>query len=258
MPVHVLVLSSSTVNFEGPDGSPSLLGGLAAALREARPEIEWLFSGELLFTTDSMAGRSLRLVERHQPDFVILRPTGLSFLHDDIASRVRRRWPHLYGATASIARYLDRMTGGRAGEGSYRRRLLFRAPRWLAAAMIGVAPPVSTEAAAAFTIEAIDRLSALETTDLLCRIAVGNVDSNVPEPERSRRVETYAARVRERCLERHVPFADNRDLWRSRDYDYDADRIHPGRNVRALEAQAMAADILARTAADGAALKSNA
>ncbi|HEY7268604.1 MAG TPA: hypothetical protein VH951_02135 [Dehalococcoidia bacterium] len=244
--MHVLVLSSSTVNFEGPDGAPSLLALVATELRATKPETEWSLSGELLFTTDSMASRAMRLLDRHQPDIVILRPTGLSFLHDDVASRVRERWPYLYRVSLSVARYLDRISGGRARDRSYGRRLLFGAPRWLAARVVGVAPPVSAETCAAYTADTIDRLAALETFDLLCRIAVGNVDSNVPEPERTRRVETYAESIRVRCSERRIPFADNRDLLRAVEYDYAADRIHPGSQVRALEARALAADILQR------------
>jgi hypothetical protein len=244
--VIVLVLSSSTVNFQEADGSPSLLSTLQDALLAGRPEAQWRCSGELLFATASMSNRSVQLAQRHQPDIVILRPTGLSFLHDDVASQVKLRWPRLYSTCLLASRLFDRLSGGRAREGSYRRRLLFNGPRRLAARLIGEAPPLPVEDAARYVGETIDALLAQEAFDLLCRIGVGTVDSNVPLKELQRRVDYFASRIRAQCMERRVPFADNRDLFREAGLplDYAGDRTHPGLRRRVLEGRAIAAVIL--------------
>jgi hypothetical protein len=243
-----LVLSSSTATFQD-DGSPSLIQLISDALRRRQPDVEWHLAGALLLTTGSMRQRALASVEEHVPDVVVLRPTGLAFMHDDVASRVKQRWPRYYRLCLRLARFADDISGRKAATGTPRRRLLFDLPRWLAAKVIGVAPPVSPEDAARFTTETLDALLSNEHLTLLCRISVGNVDSNAPPGDFERRVETYARTVREQCQSRYVPFADNRERFElsARAYAYAPDRTHPALRLRSIEAEAIAQDILTVT-----------
>ncbi len=64
--------------------------------------------------------------------------SGASFLHDDIASSIRRRWPRFYSAFLSTGRFFERLSGMRAGQGTIRRRLFFDAPRMFAVRLFGV------------------------------------------------------------------------------------------------------------------------
>jgi hypothetical protein len=194
-----------------------------------------------------MADRAVRLVERHRPDVVLLRPTGRLFMHDDVPSKVKLRWPRLYSTAMRIARFFDDLSGGPRLDPTYRRRLLFSLPRWLAVRLIGVAPPVPVEEAAVNVLAAIDALVAREDIDVLCRFSAGNVDSNAPPLERQRRIDYFSSSVRDHCRRRRVPCADNADIVRmlGGEYGYAPDGLHPGVEHRDLEARLIAADVLA-------------
>jgi hypothetical protein len=237
----LLILSSSTVSYEG-DAGESLASMVSSRLQALRPDLDWRCEGEVLYVTESMAERARRLVARHQATHVLLRPTGLAFMHDDVVNAIRDRWPRLHRPALRVSEFFRDLGGGlRHGEEGGR-GWLFRGPRRLAERLIGVAPRLRVEAATEYVVATIEELARLEDVDVMCRLSVGNKRTIDDEVEHNRRLEYFTTRVRDACARRLIPLGDNADLYREQrlEYELEADQWHKTPPMRVAEAQAIA------------------
>jgi hypothetical protein len=248
----LLILSSSTVSYEG-DAGESLSSMVSAKLQELRPDLDWRCEGEVLYVTDSMAERARRLVAKHQATHVLLRPTGLAFMHDDVVNAIRERWPGLYRPALRVSELFRDLGGGlRHGEEGAR-GWLFRGPRRLAERLIGVAPRLRVEVATEYVVATLEELARLEDVDVMCRLSVGNKRTIDDEAEHHRRLDYFTADVRDACARRLIPLADNSDLYREKrlEYELEADQWHKTPPMRIAEAQAIAEVAAGRVEANG-------
>jgi hypothetical protein len=238
----LLILSSSTVTYTDGEAGESLVTMVDACLRNLLTQVEWKCEGEVLYVTESMAERARSLVMKHGATHVLLRPTGLAFMHDEVVNAIRARWPRLYRPALRISEFFRGLGGGvRHGEEGPR-GWLFRGPRRLAEHLIGVAPRLRVEVATDYVIAAIEELVRLEDVDLMCRLSVGNQRTLRDEAEHRRRLDYFVSHVRQACDRRLVPLADNADLYRESRlaYELGADQWHKTAPMRIAEARAIA------------------
>jgi hypothetical protein len=234
----VLFLSTSQLFFTESSPADTLLAMVEKGLRDQVPQIGWTCAAEVVYVLPNMAQRALAMVERHSPDIVVVRPTSRTFMHDDVVSRIRDRWPRLYRASVRTSEWLRRLAGGERYGGPGLQGLLFRVPRALAIRVIGVAPRVPVEQAAAYVEETLDSLLKREDLTVLCQVVVGNTPSELSPREHARRRDYFIARLRDYCDRRHVPYSNAADAFRAMGvaYKMDEDQYHATREVRAAEA----------------------
>jgi len=245
-PRDVLLLSTSTIFFSEGDASQSLIALLQQALVDRRPDIEWRCQGDLLYLAPTVGERAKTLVEKRRPEVVVFRPTGASFLHDDVPSRVRELWPRSYGLSRRIAEYFQALGGGGRFGAPGPRGLLFRVPRRLAAAIIGVAPPLRVEVAARLTRETIDALLRYEEVDTVCQISVGNVPPHTSAEEYGRRTRLYIEETLSYCRERRVPVVSSLGAMSEAGIQFEMtdDRLHPNLAYSQFHARQIAESIV--------------
>ena len=243
---HVLLLSSSAVSYSEAERGDSLLALLEQELNRQRSEVAWRCSGTVLYVTPDMAARALNEVASAGPDIILLRPTSQAFMHDDVVSAIRYRWPRLYRTAVRIADTLRGWSGGERWGGASARGLIFRIPRWVAIKLFGVAPRVPVEQAAECVKETLDSLLRLEDVDVLCQISVGNTPSGLPPREHARRRDYFTEALRSYCSARRIPFSDVREALKSHNLTHTMarDQYHPARCARAVEAEQMAAQVV--------------
>ncbi len=249
---RVLLLSTSTTFFSEAGPDQSLLGLLRSELQERHPERQWDCLGALLYITPDMAGRALGHVDSLTPDIVIVRPTSQAFMHDDVVSAIRDRWPRLYRLSVSLADRLRFLAGGARWGGQGLRGLVFKVPRWVAVRLIGVAPRVRVEDAVGYVIETLDLLVQRESIQVACEAAVGNTPNNLTAAESARRAGHFMDAVSSYCSARHIPFADLKAILGARSvaYEIDSDQYHYTMTPRAVEARELS-EIIGRLAMAG-------
>jgi hypothetical protein len=242
----VLFLSTSQLFFTESSPADTLLAMVESGLREQAPENDWTCAGEVVYVLPNMAQRALAMVEKHSPDVVVVRPTSRTFMHDDVVSRVRDRWPRFYQASLRLADWLRRLSGGERFGGPGPRGLLFRVPRAIAIRVIGVAPRVPVEQAAGYVEETLDSLLKREELTLLCQVVAGNTPSELSPQEHARRRDYFIGRLRDYCERRHVPFSNAADAFQALGVAYrmDEDQYHAAREVRAAEAVQLVAELV--------------
>jgi len=238
----VLLLSTSTIGLNEGGVPTGLLPLIEGELQRRYPDTDWHCSADLLFVRPNMAQRARTLVERHTPDVAIVRPTGQAFMHDDVVSAVRDRWPSLYSFSVTASAFFRRLGGGQRWGGPGPRGLLFRFPRAVAARLVGIAPQVPVEAAIEYVKDALDTLLRLENLDVICTVSVGNTDDPLPKGEHDRRTNLFLSEIGGYCAGRKIPFSELRDVLRPRGIQYSlaADQYHPSMEPRAAEATMLA------------------
>jgi len=241
-PCHVLLMSTSLIHFTETDPSQSLLGLMGQELNDRHPEVEWRCSGDLLYISPSMPRRATALIAKYKPDIAIVRPTSLTFMHDDVTSAIRDRWPRLYRLALSLGERFRWLGGGLRWGGAGRRGLLFRVPRWIAVKLIGEAPPIRVELATEYVKETLDGLLRLEDLRFSCHLAVGNDKTRLKPEEDVRRRDYFVESLRVYCRERLIPFSNARDVMQAKGitYDYGADQWHTTMPYRLAESEALA------------------
>lgn len=184
--VDVLLLSTSTINFTEGDPRHTLVALLEDALQEKEPDIDWRCSGGLLYVTPSMAERARRMIKEMRPQVAIVRPTGNAFMHDEVVSRIRERWPALYPLAMRLADFFRDLGGGKRRGAEGLRGELFRIPRRLAVKLIGQAPRIRVERAVEYVQETLEDLLPVEDLEVVCFTAVGNSETLLPPQEHER------------------------------------------------------------------------
>jgi hypothetical protein len=136
----------------------------------------------------------------------------LSLVHSPFAvdvpiAVIRRRWPRLYPYARSAAERLKALAGG--AEVPSPAGWPYRFTRWCVARAIGQEPEVLVEDAVRYTTETLDGLLRLEDIAVICGffMRLRDVPGNSGEAQRHR-VDTFKARVREYCNQRHVELFD--------------------------------------------------
>jgi hypothetical protein len=238
-------MSTSLMHFTESDPAHTLLALMEQALRERYPEVDWRCTGDLLYISEGMARRARTLVERHNPDVAIVRPTSLTFMHDDVISAIRDRWPRLYRAAVALGERLRWLSGGLRWGGAGPRGLIFRVPRWLAVKVIGEAPRIPVELATDYVRQTLDALSQIEALSFTCHLAVGNDKVALTPEEEARRRDYFVENLRAYCRERLVPFSNARDIMLARGitYDYGPDQWHTTLPYRTTEAETLATQV---------------
>jgi len=132
----------------------------------------------------------------------------MQFLHDYVIFRVRDRWPRLFRVARGIAAPLLALAGGGVAGAPSPRGWIFRAPRWLAALTIGVAPNVALNDAIAWTKEALDALLRTESVQAVFVSSANAMVPNIAPAEAARRREAYMTEVRRYCLDHAVLMLD--------------------------------------------------
>lgn len=249
--VDFLLLSTSTVNFTEGDPAHTLVALPHAAIERKQPEVDWRCEGGLFCVTPTMAARAKKMVEERRPQVAILRPTGNAFMHDEVVSRIRERWPALYPLAMKLDDFFRSLVGEkrRGAEGSLGE--LFRIPRRLAVRFIGLAPPIRGDQPTEIVNGAIDTLIPLEDVEIVCSCAVGNSETFLPPEEHERREEYFLQAVEAHCRQRHVPsFRDHEGLREARVwYVYGEEQWHSTLAFRQVDAE-LIADLVLQALAD--------
>jgi hypothetical protein len=243
--VKVLLLSTSTTFFTEGDPSQTLLALLERELREKYPGDDWLCEGDLLYVGPTMARRANTCVERRNPDVVIVRPTGQSFIRDEVIYAIRNRWPRLYRPAVRLSEIVRKLGGGRRHGDDGPRGWLFRWPRALSAKIIGVAPEHTVEQAAGYVIETLDSLAQVEDLQFICHATVGQAAPDIPMAEHIRRRDYFIDAVRAHCSARRIPFSSVAEALAAKGIglDYTNDQWHGGLAYRQTDAEAMASQV---------------
>jgi hypothetical protein len=244
--VDVLLLSTSTIHYTEGDPRHTLVALLEDALREKEPGVEWCCRGGLLYVTPTMAERARRMVEEKRPQAAIVRPTGNAFMHDEVVSRIRERWPALYPLAMRLADFFRDLGGSKRRGADGLRGELFRIPRRLAVKLIGQAPRIRVERAVEYVQETLEALLPMEDVEVVCFTSVGNSETLLPPQEHERRKEYFLQTLEAYCRLRQIPFMRDNEIVREAGagYVYGEDQWHSTLPFRQLDARAMADQVI--------------
>ncbi len=242
MPYKVHVFGPSTLHFSDTTPGDSLLGLTQEALAESWPEGEWHCSATLLYLAPNIAARVEEVVERELPDLVLLRLPDMQLLQDYVVYRIRERWPSLYRPAVRISRWLNDLAGGGPRGARRFRGWIFRAPRWLLANAIGVAPAMRVDEAVESVRQTLDMLGRREDLQVVYSLPMPTVPPNIPAQEARRRGDEFARGVSQYCIQKRIPCLDPGEV-RGRagiSAGLAKDRWHPDLENRRLDARILA------------------
>jgi hypothetical protein len=230
----------------GPSGVMSSL--LRAELDTGAPACEWTCESVEIPPARDMPERVAAAVDEKKPAAVVMSFSASYFTYDFVIARVRRRWPRLYGLTQALTRELRDAAGGGWSGGQSVRGLLYRAPRWLGARLIGAEPFMKVEHAAANACAALSYLAAREEIVVVCKLPAMQV--RVPAADLSRyraRLEQFKQAVAATCAGNGISTYELEDALRraGRNLGIVADGIHADLPTRKFDAGLMAGQILA-------------
>ncbi len=204
----VRIFSHSSLTFANFPDATSLLDRTRSELLRLEPRVDWRCEGELLYVNATMAGRVEQRSAAEPADVVLLRVAEMHFMQDYVVYRIRRRWPRLYGKAVRISAFLNALAGGGPRGSPRPRGWLFRAPRWLAARTIGVAPEIDVEDAAAYTRAALDVVLRAENAHVVFAASSQSMPFDLSAAEAARRRERFMSQMRRYCRDHAVLILD--------------------------------------------------
>jgi hypothetical protein len=161
-------------------------------------------AAERLFFGRGMASRLQDLIERHDPEAVLLYLGSGPFELESVVQVIRMRWPRAYQPALKLSTRLKGVAGGGLEGSPGPRGWLYRLPRRLLARLTGVEAAVTLEEAITSSIDAINVLCRRE--DILPLVYF----SAVSWPPSFRRaldmVAEFDRRIREHCQRRGVAY----------------------------------------------------
>jgi hypothetical protein len=136
---------------------------IAGQLRDPSGTRQWECMAESVFSGPTMASRVEALVQKRDPDAVVLVLGSGPFEATYVLEAIKRRWPRLYDVAQPAAARIKGLAGGGIEGGDGLRGVAFRGARDLAAMALGREPAQTPEDAIESAKQAIDVLAGLES-----------------------------------------------------------------------------------------------
>jgi hypothetical protein len=208
---------------------------------------DWQVALEPVAAGRRMAERAADAVREHQPDAVLLHLAAAPFAFEFVTNRIRKRLPAAYDLALRLSRDLKALAGGVGdGQAASPRRLIYRAPEWLAFRLIGGEVSIPVEYAIENTCDAVRTLATLEDVAVLCRLPVGQQPAPRPRARRmGARLRLYNDAVAAACRRHSIAVLDlaPRFAEAGRRITYAPDGIHCDRRMREFEAGILVSEI---------------
>jgi hypothetical protein len=245
----LLLMGTSALYYSETSPEHSLASLVARELSARGSGVDWRCANDFLYQGPTMARRASTLVERHEPDVVVVYLSSLQFVYERSVNRVRQRWPWLFDWRTSVAERTARLSGMDEFQppASLRGRL-FGAPRFLARTLVPGTTELGVEAAADYTMEALGVLLTREDLEVVCRLPTINGPPPATKAARYRgRLAEFNATVGEYCGRHHVDCFDlPRELEAAgQELTPAADGFHMSDACRRFEAKLIARRVLA-------------
>lgn len=199
----VLILGSSQYSYTEADPAHAFPRLALPYLQQLAPEVEWETLSEIVYTTFTMPDRVQRLVEKHQPDAVVMHVSSIHFARNDVINALARKVPFLFKPARAFAQWLRDVSGGGPRGARSPRGWLYRAPRWLVERLVGSEPTLSLEDALDVVCDTTDRLMKVEDLHILVGLPFGRSRRNPVARERRR---AFAAAMGKELVKRRLPY----------------------------------------------------
>ena len=99
-----VLLAGSSAMYQSEAGPELAVPQLVRDILTSRaPELDWQCEAALLYPTASMNNRAATLIERYQPDAIVLWLTSVQFGEDSVVYAIRSRWPWGYPVGLRVA-----------------------------------------------------------------------------------------------------------------------------------------------------------
>ncbi len=240
----VLLAGSSGLIYSDSGPEATVWAWTRESLAARVPDVEWRVVAAGLAPSRSLADRALAAAREHCPDVFVLSLASTPFAQEFVRHRVQRRWPKLYGAACAADEWLKGLAGGNVGSRGHARRFIYRVPYWFALHTIGGEPAMAVERAKQNMLDALNALSRLEDTVVICRLPSGSSGGSRARGARYAACEQYVNQALiEACRAHHFAHFRVLDSY-GKKQGRDRDGVHFDADVRRFEARLIADKVI--------------